>query len=54
MYELGVVEKESLSEDGIYLLDIMISEDDFDRFKRDFEIDLEEFFVKESSILIGD
>ena len=46
MYELGVVEKESLSEDGNYLLDIIISEDDFNRFKRDFELNLEEFFMK--------
>ena len=46
MYELGVVEKESLSEDGNYLLEIMISQDDFERFKRDFELNLEEFFVK--------
>ncbi len=46
MYELGVVDTESWSEDGNYLLEIMISEDDFDRFKRDFELNLEEFFVK--------
>ena len=46
MYELGVVEKENLSESGNYLLDITISVDDFERFKRDFELNLEEFFVK--------
>lgn len=44
MYELGVVEKEGLSEDGYYLLDIAISEDDSERFKRDFELNLEDFY----------
>lgn len=45
MYELGVVDKETLSEQGNYLLEIKISEDDFERFKREFDLELEQFFV---------
>ncbi|QUE32072.1 GTPase HflX [Francisella philomiragia] len=46
MYELGAVDAEDVSEEGNYLLKIKISEDDFERFKREFDLDLEEFFVK--------
>ena len=42
----GLVTEVLESEDGNYLLDIIISEDDFNRFKRDFELNLEEFFMK--------
>jgi GTP-binding protein HflX len=44
MYELGAVDAEDISEDGNYLLKIKISEDDFERFKREFNLGLEEFF----------
>ncbi|API86582.1 ribosome rescue GTPase HflX [Francisella uliginis] len=47
MYELGVVDNEDISEQGNYLLDIKISEDDFERFSRDFDLNLEEFFIKD-------
>ncbi|AJI45755.1 GTPase HflX [Francisella tularensis subsp. novicida] len=46
MYELGVIDKEEISEHGNYLLQIKISQDDFERFKRELNLDLEEFFVK--------
>lgn len=46
MYELGVVDSEDTSEQGNYLLDIKISEDDFEKFSRDFDLDLEQFFVE--------
>ena len=45
MYELGVVDKEDISDDGNYLLEIKISENDFDRFKRQSGLELEKFFV---------
>lgn len=45
MYDLGVVEKEGISENGNYLLEIIISEDDFERFNREFDLNLEDFFV---------
>ncbi|MFC4891925.1 ribosome rescue GTPase HflX [Pseudofrancisella aestuarii] len=43
LYDLGVVEKEDLSENGNYLLDINISESDFESFIREFEVDLSKF-----------
>ncbi|KEI35638.1 ribosome rescue GTPase HflX [Allofrancisella frigidaquae] len=45
MYDLGVIEKEQISEDGNYLLDINISESDFERFNREFELDLQQFLI---------
>lgn len=46
MYELGVIDKEEISDQGNYLLQIKISQDDFERFKRELGLDLENFFVK--------
>ena len=43
MYELGVVDNEDISEQGNYLLDIKISEDNFEKFSRDFDLDLCQF-----------
>ncbi|AJC48819.1 GTPase HflX [Allofrancisella guangzhouensis] len=45
MYDLGVIEKEQISEEGNYILDIIISEPDFERFNREFELDLQQFLV---------
>ncbi|GAB4222814.1 MAG: GTPase HflX [Francisella sp.] len=46
MYELGAVDKEDISDKGNYLLKINISEYDFNKIKRDLDIELEDFFVK--------
>ncbi|MBK2357596.1 ribosome rescue GTPase HflX [Francisella hispaniensis] len=46
MYELGVIDKEEISDQGNYILQIKISQDDFERFKRELGLDLENFFVK--------
>ena len=46
MYELGAIDKEEISDQGNYLLQIKISEYDFERFKRELDLDLQEFFVK--------
>ncbi|QIV95860.1 GTP-binding protein HflX [Allofrancisella inopinata] len=45
MYDLGVIEKEQISEDGNYLLDINIAQSDFERFNREFELDLQQFLI---------
>lgn len=46
MYELGVVDEEEISEQGNYLLQIKISEDDFERFNRELNLNLAEFFTQ--------
>ncbi len=46
MYELDVVDKEEISEQGNYLLQIKISEDDFERFNRELNLNLAEFFTQ--------
>ena len=46
MYELDVVDKEEISEQGNYLLQIKISEDDFEKFNRELNLNLAEFFTQ--------
>ena len=45
LYDLGAVDKETLSEDGNYLLQIKISKNDFDNFKRETDLDLEQLLT---------
>jgi GTP-binding protein HflX len=45
LYDLGTVDKESISEEGNYLLQIKISKDDFDKFKRETDLDLEQLLT---------
>lgn len=52
MYELDVVDKEEISEQGNYLLQIKISEDDFERFNRDLNLIFSRVFYSKISLLI--
>ena len=45
LYDLGAIDKETLSEEGNYLLEIKISKEDFDRFKRETNLDLEQLLT---------
>ncbi len=49
LYELGVVDKEGISEQGNYLLTIKISESDFEDIGRKSELDLSSFLVKKGN-----
>jgi GTP-binding protein HflX len=47
LYTLGAVDSEKISEDGKYLLNIKISESDFNSFSRKYDLDLNNFLVTE-------
>jgi len=47
LYTLGAVDSEKISEDGKYLLNIKISESDFNSFSRKYNLDLNSFLVTE-------